>query len=143
VLLAMSATMLSNGGRMVPAMAMITSSVVPRLRGGFMGANSAIQHLSSSLGVIVAGFILFEPPYGPIERFPIVGMMAATVSLSTLWLAGRLRLVAAAPADGTLQPGQSIISTADPQEKVLKPAVPARVVLGREPQRAPISARTG
>jgi hypothetical protein len=108
-----------------------------------MGANSAIQHLSSSLGVIVAGFILFEPPNGPIERFPIVGMMAATVSLSTLWLAGRLRLVAAAPADVALQPGQSIISTADPQEKVLKPAVPARVILSREHQRAPISARTG
>jgi MFS transporter, DHA1 family, inner membrane transport protein len=143
VLLAMSATMLSNGGRMVPAMAMITSSVVPRLRGGFMGANSAIQHLSSSLGVIVAGFILFEPPNGPIERFPIVGMMAATVSLSTLWLAGRLRLVAAAPADRALEPGQPIISTADPQEKVLKPAVPARVMLSREHQRAPISARTG
>jgi MFS family permease len=117
---------------MVPAMAMITSSVVPRLRGGFMGANSAIQHLSSSLGVVVAGFILFEPPNGPIERFPIVGMMAAAVSLSTLWLAGRIRLVAAAPADVALEPAHSIISTADRQEKVLIPAVPARVVSSRE-----------
>ena len=108
-----------------------------------MGANSAIQHLSASLGVIVAGFILFEPPNGPIERFPIVGLMAATVSLSTLWLAGRLRLVGAAPADVALEPKQSRISTADPQEKVLRPAVPARVVLSREQQRAPISAHTG
>jgi DHA1 family inner membrane transport protein len=143
VLLVMSATMLSNGGRMVPAMAMITSSVGPRLRGGFMGANSAIQHLSSSLGVIVAGFILFEPPNGPIERFPIVGLMAAAVSLSTLWLAGRLRVVAGAPADQALEPGQSIISTANPPEKTPKPAVPARVVLSREHQRAPIQARIG
>jgi MFS transporter, DHA1 family, inner membrane transport protein len=142
VLLAMSATMLSNGGRMVPAMAMITSSVVPGLRGGFMGANSAIQHLSSMLGVIVAGFILFEPPNGPIERFPVVGMMAAAVSLSNLWLAGRLRLIAAAPADVALEPGQSSNSTADPQEKLLRPAVPARALLSREHQRAPISSRT-
>jgi MFS transporter, DHA1 family, inner membrane transport protein len=143
VLLAMAATMLSNGGRMVPAMAMITSSVVPRLRGGFMGANSAIQHLSSSLGVIVAGFILFEPPSGPIERFPIVGLMAAAVSLSTLWLAGRLRLGAAARADVALEPGPSIAAAAEPQEKVLEPAIPPRVELSREHRRARISAPTG
>jgi MFS transporter, DHA1 family, inner membrane transport protein len=143
VLLVTAATMLSNGGRMVPAMAMITSSVLPRLRGGFMGANSAIQHLSSSLGVIVAGFILYEPPKGPIERYSIVGLMAAAVSLSTLWLAGRLRLVAAAPADVALGSGQSIVPNADPDEDVLKPAVSPTIVLSREHQRTRISARTG
>ncbi len=143
VLLAVSLTMLSNGGRIVPAMAMITSSVVPRLRGGFMGANSAIQHLSSSLGVIVAGFILFEPPHGPIERFPIVGTMAAVVSLSTLWLASRLRLVATAPADVAIEPGQSSISTVDPQANVPRPAGVARVKLSREHGRAPIPAGAG
>ena len=143
VLLAMSATMLSNGGRMVPAMAMITSSVVPRLRGGFMGANSAIQHLSSSLGLIIAGSILFEPKNGPIERFPIVGVMAACVSLSTLWLAGRLRLGAVAADDVAVELVKSGISAVHGQEKVLKPAVPIRVVLSREDRVAPISARTG
>ncbi len=112
VLLAMSATMLSNGGRMVPAMAMITSSVVPRLRGGFMGANSAIQHLSSSLGVIVAGFILVEPKNGPIERFSIVGLMAALVSLSTLWLAGRLRVESVGADDVVLERVKPGISAA-------------------------------
>jgi DHA1 family inner membrane transport protein len=143
VLLVMSATMLSNGGRMVPAMAMITSSVLPRLRGGFMGANSAIQHLSSSLGVIVAGFILYEPPHGPIERYSIVGLMAAAVSLSTLWLAGRLRLAAVAPADVALGSGQSIVSNSDPDEDVLKAAVRPRITLSREHQRTRSSARTG
>ena len=108
-----------------------------------MGANSAIQHLSSSLGVVVAGLILYEPPSGPIERFPIVGLMAATVSLSTLWLAGRLRLVALAPANVALGSVQSIVSNADPDEDVLKPAVPPRFVLSREHQRTRISARTG
>lgn len=91
ILLAVSMTMLSNAGRMVPAMAMITSSVEPRLRGGFMGANSAVQHLAASLGTIFAGLILAKPENGPIEHFSIVGLMAAAVSLSTLWLAGRLR----------------------------------------------------
>ena len=91
ILLAVSAMMLSNAGRMVPAMAMITSSVEPRIRGGFMGANSAVQHLAASLGAIVAGSILVQPKGGPIEHFPVVGLIAAATSLSTLWLAGRLR----------------------------------------------------
>jgi MFS transporter, DHA1 family, inner membrane transport protein len=143
VLLAMSATMLSNGGRMVPAMAMIASSVVPRLRGGFMGANSAIQHLSSSLGVIAAGFILLEPKNGPIERFPIVGLMAAVVSLSSLWLAGRLRVEASAADDDAVEAAKPGIATAHGQEKVQMRVVPTRVVVSRDHQVAPISARTG
>ena len=143
VLLAMSATMLSNGGRMVPAMAMIASSVVPHLRGGFMGANSAIQHLSSSLGVIVAGFILLEPKNGPIERFPIVGLMAAVVSLSSLWLAGRLRVEASAADDEAVEAAKPGIATAHGQEKVQMRVVPTTVVFSRDHQVAPISARTG
>ena len=143
VLLAMSATMLSNGGRMVPAMAMITSSVVPRLRGGFMGANSAIQHLSSSLGVIVAGFILFEPENGPIERFPIVGLMAALVSLSTLWLAGRLRVEDGVADDEAVEPVKPRILTAHGRENVLTPTVPTGVGFSGEHEVAPISARMG
>ena len=42
--------MLSNAGRMVAALTMITGSVERRLRGGFMSANSAVQHLASGLG---------------------------------------------------------------------------------------------
>lgn len=98
ILVMVSATMLSNAGRMVPAMAMITSSVEPRLRGGFMGANSAVQHLAASLGTMAAGLILVEPKGRPIENFPIVGLLAAGTSLLTLWLAGRLRSGGPQPA---------------------------------------------
>ena len=100
VLLAVSATMLTNAGRMVPAMAMVTSSVEPRLRGGFMGANSAVQHLAASFGTMVAGLILVQHPGQAIEHFPYVGLLAAGVSLLTLWLAGRLRPGTVAPAAG-------------------------------------------
>ena len=91
VLLMVAATMVSNAGRMVPAMAMITSSVEPRLRGGFMGANSAIQHLAAGVGTSIGGLILTHPKGGGIEHFPAVGLFAFTATLTTLWLAGRLR----------------------------------------------------
>ena len=48
--------MLSNAGRMVAAMAMVTGSVESRRRGGFMSANSAVQHLSTGLGACARGF---------------------------------------------------------------------------------------
>ena len=105
VMFAVSMTMLFNGGRMVPAMAMIVSSVEPRLRGGFMGANSAVQHLAAGLGTTIGGMIIFQPqPGAPISRYPYVGLFAAAVTLSTLWLAGRLRpaQVAAASPGGNL-----------------------------------------
>ena len=63
-----------------------------------MGANSAVQHLAASLGAIVAGLILVQPEGGPIEHFPVVGLIAAATSLSTLWLAGRLRSGSPKPA---------------------------------------------
>ena len=91
VLVIFAATMLSNAGRMVPAMAMITSSVEPRLRGGFMGANSAIQHLAAGVGTSFGGLVLVHPKGGTIQNFPIVGLCAAAATLTTLWLAGRLR----------------------------------------------------
>ena len=42
--------MVSNAGRMTAALSMITASVESRFRGGFMSANSAVQHVSAGLG---------------------------------------------------------------------------------------------
>ena len=52
--------MLSNAGRMVAALTMITGSVERRLRGGFMSANSAVQHLASGLGAAIGGQMLVK-----------------------------------------------------------------------------------
>ena len=84
--------MLCNAGRMIPAMAMITSSVEPRKRGGFQGANSAIQHLASGLGAAVSGLILSKGADGRLIGFSYVGLMGAAVTFASLWFAGRLRV---------------------------------------------------
>lgn len=83
--------MLSNAGRMVPAMAMITGSVEPSRRGGFMSANSAVQHLAAGVAADVGGWMLSKAPDGTILHFPRVGWFAAAFTLVSLWLAGRLR----------------------------------------------------
>ncbi len=83
--------MLCNAGRMVPAMAMVTASVQPSRRGGFMSANSAVQHLAAGLAADVGGRLLARGPGGTILHFDRVGYFAAAFTLLCLWLAGRLR----------------------------------------------------
>jgi predicted MFS family arabinose efflux permease len=83
--------MLCNAGRMVAGLSIVTSSVEPRRRGGFMSANSAVQHLASGLGAFIGGKIITPTPEGPLANFGKVGIMAVAATVLTLWLAGRVR----------------------------------------------------
>ena len=69
--------MLTNAGRMVAAMAMVTGSVEPTRRGGFMSANSAVQHFSTGLGAYLGGLIIAGDPVDhSIRNFDKVGFIA-------------------------------------------------------------------
>lgn len=84
--------MLCNAGRMVPAMAMVTASVEPSKRGGFMSANAAVQHLAAGVAADFAGsWILGKAADGSLLHFDRVGYFAAACTLLSLWLAGHLR----------------------------------------------------
>ncbi|MFO0911146.1 MAG: MFS transporter, partial [Isosphaeraceae bacterium] len=76
--LAIAATaglMVGNAGRMVVAMAMVTSCVEPRRRGSFMSVNSAVQHLSTGLGAFLGGAIVTKSADGTLTHFPLVGWL--------------------------------------------------------------------
>jgi len=85
------AFMLSNAGRMVASLTMVTSSVERRLRGGFMSANSAVQHLASGVAAMIGGSILVESADKTLRNFNRVGLIAVAATLISLWLAGRVR----------------------------------------------------
>jgi DHA1 family inner membrane transport protein len=87
----MAALFVCNSGRMVAAMAMITSSVEPYRRGGFMSANSSVQHLSIGFGTYVGGLIIVEASGGRLLHVPILGVVSAAATMLCLWLAGRIR----------------------------------------------------
>ena len=101
--LVMAMLMLFSACRMVPAMAMIMSSVAPHRRGGFLGANSAVQHMAAGFGAFVGGYILTKAPDGTLEHYPLVGFIGVAATLFSLWLAGRLRIVDAGHATGTAE----------------------------------------
>ncbi len=85
--------MVCNVGRMIPAMAMVTSSVEPSRRGSFLSANSSVQHVAGGFGAYLGGLIVSQSPTGRMEHFGTVGWVAASATLLSLWLAGRIQLV--------------------------------------------------
>jgi predicted MFS family arabinose efflux permease len=104
-MLVMASLMVCNSGRTVPAMAMITASVEPRRRGGFMSVNAALQHLSIALATLVAGMMVSQDHHGsPLKGFRTVGLLAVATTLLSLPLAGRLR-VAKGGLDAIPEPG--------------------------------------
>jgi predicted MFS family arabinose efflux permease len=88
---ACAAMMVGNSGRMVVAMAMVTSCVEPRRRGSFMSLNSAVQHFSTGLGAFLGGLIIGRAPGGMLTRYALVGWLAVLATLASLALAALIR----------------------------------------------------
>jgi len=86
--------MATNAGRMVTAMSLITASIEPRRRGGFLSANASVQHIASGLGTMCGGLIVQGGAGEPLRHFGTVGLLATCTTLTGLWLARRVRPVA-------------------------------------------------
>jgi MFS transporter, DHA1 family, inner membrane transport protein len=115
------ALMVCNTGRMIAAMAMVTSSVEPDRRGAFLSANSSVQHVAAGLGAYIGGTIVTQSANGQIEHFGTVGWIATGVTLASLWLAGRVRILdwdptsaeaisLAAAAEASVDAGEPILA---------------------------------
>jgi len=63
-------------GRMIPAMAIITSAAQPKLRGTFMSLNATVQALAMGLATTLAGFIISQNSAGQIVDYGLVGFVA-------------------------------------------------------------------
>jgi DHA1 family inner membrane transport protein len=83
--------MATNSGRMVTAMSLIMSSIEPQRRGSYMSANSAVQHVASGVGATLGGMIVAGGAGEPLRNFGTVGILAAAATITSLWLAARIR----------------------------------------------------
>ena len=110
---ATSGLMLTNTGRMVAAMAMVTNSVEARQRGAFMSVNSSMQHLAGGFGTALGGMIVQGGSGQPFLHFEKVGYLAAGTSILGIWLAGRLRLLDGPQVPATIS--QSIAAAVEAQ----------------------------
>lgn len=77
-------------GRMIPAMAIITSAAQPKLRGTFMSLNSAMQQLASGLAATLAGFITTQNAAGQIIGYDRVGYVAIFANILAIAFVSRI-----------------------------------------------------
>jgi predicted MFS family arabinose efflux permease len=80
-----------TSGRWVPAMALVTSSALPRYRGSFMSVNASIQQTAIGLAAVIAGAIVGETESGEITGYATVGIIAAASTGVSMILVGGLR----------------------------------------------------
>lgn len=83
-----------NGGRFVPAMAMVTSSAAPQIRGSFMSINSCTQSLGAGLASFIGGLIVTEAPDKSLQHFGWVGVVSAVATVICLFLSQRIKVAA-------------------------------------------------
>jgi len=93
VLIVTTAFFVGFGARFVPAVALITSSAAPNIRGSFMSFNSSIQQLATGSAAILAGFIIQETTAGPLLYFNIVGFIASAATLLAIIIIRKLKVV--------------------------------------------------
>jgi len=77
-------------GRMIPAMAIITSSAQPKLRGTFMSLNATVQSLAMGLATTLAGFIVTQNNSGQIIDYGLVGIIAIAGNILAIMFVSRI-----------------------------------------------------
>ncbi len=97
--------MVCMSGRMVPAMALMTSSIEARYRGGFMSVNSSVQQFAAGLASYASGQIIGQAATGEMTRFPLIGVMSVVCALACILLARFVR----APKHGDALGGSLVL----------------------------------
>jgi predicted MFS family arabinose efflux permease len=77
-------------GRMIPAMAIITSAAQPQLRGTFMSLNATVQSLAMALASTLAGFIITQDESMHIVHYDRVGLVALAANALAIWFVARI-----------------------------------------------------
>jgi predicted MFS family arabinose efflux permease len=84
--------MVCMSGRMVPAMTLMTASIEPQYRGGFMSINSSVQQFACGVAAYVSGEILTQAPSGELAHFPLLGVVSTICALICIYLARFLKM---------------------------------------------------
>jgi predicted MFS family arabinose efflux permease len=91
-------------GRFVPAMTLTANAVEPRLRGSFMGFNSALQSLATGAAAQLAGMIVIKGADERIAHYDVVGWVAAGFTVLALIAGLAIRPAARQPVAAAVTP---------------------------------------
>lgn len=85
-------------GRGIPAQTIVTSTVEPKQRGGFMSLNSSVMQLGAGIAALLSGVMVVHPKTGPIEHYNWVGYVAICSSLLCLIVVRLIKPIPDQPA---------------------------------------------
>lgn len=77
-------------GRMIPAIAIISSSAQPKLRGTFMSLHATVQSFSMGLATTLSGYIISQGEGGQLIDYGMVGYVAVTGNMIGIWYVSRI-----------------------------------------------------
>jgi len=80
-------------GRIVPVMALLTSSVKNNLRGAFMTTNTAIQQFSSAGAMLIAGMLITSNSQNVITGYETVSYLSIFANFLSIYFVYRLKVV--------------------------------------------------
>jgi predicted MFS family arabinose efflux permease len=84
----------ASGGRMIPAMAIVSGTVMPKNRGSFMSLQASLQQLSLGCASFLAGLIVVkDPATGALLRYPYVGYISLVLGVLSIYLISRIKVV--------------------------------------------------
>jgi DHA1 family inner membrane transport protein len=96
---AVSLFIIANSARMTASMALITSTIQPHRRGGFMTLNSCVQHLAAGLASWLSAQIITGGNGTSLGHYNIAGAVSLVVTVISIGAAWMLRPIpSAAPA---------------------------------------------
>ena len=84
--------MMLMGGRMIPSMAIVTSTANPSARGTFMTLNASVQSAAMGCAALLGGSLIERTANGQVQGYWMNALVAAVASLAAIGLAGRLFL---------------------------------------------------
>jgi predicted MFS family arabinose efflux permease len=91
LLLVSSSFFLVMGGRMVPAMALISSVPHPRFRASFMSVNASMQQLAAALASYCAGYIVIKNEQGHLLHYEWVGYLGVIFTFVAIWAVRKVK----------------------------------------------------
>ncbi len=81
------------GGRLTPAMAIVTATALPQNRASFLSLIGSVQQLSAALAAFLAGLMVTKTDAGALVGFQNVGYMAVGFSLLALAISKKIQFV--------------------------------------------------
>lgn len=122
--------MVVTASRMVPAMALITASALPRYRGSFMTINSSGQQLAAALAALVGGTLLIKGDRGILTGFQTVGYLASLAMILSAVLAGWLQPASSQALEAVDRQPKTPFPSLATTEELLAGAQPAAGFVG-------------